>query len=63
MRWEDEQGSYVIEVHAQGLAMVIHRNTGQDLALDPGDTMMLQIGDKIAVGKSVLELEQIKRRG
>ncbi len=63
LRWEEEQGSYVIEVNAQGLPVTIHRATGQDLSLDPGDTMMLQIGDRVAVGKSVLELEQVKRRG
>ncbi|GMU52256.1 MAG: hypothetical protein AMXMBFR33_14020 [Candidatus Xenobia bacterium] len=63
LRWEEEQGSYVIEVNAQGLPVTIHRATGQDLSLDPGDSMMLQIGDRVAVGKSVLELEQVKRRG
>lgn len=63
LRWEDEAGSYVIEVHSHGLAMVIHRATGQDIGIDPGDSMMLLVGDKLAVGNSVLELEQIKRRG
>lgn len=63
LRWEEEQGSYVLEVHKQALPVTIHRATGQDLQLDPGDSMMLQIGDRIAVGKSLLELEQIKRRG
>jgi hypothetical protein len=63
LRWEDEQGSYVVQVNNHALPMVIHRATGQNINIEPGDSMMLQIGDKLSVGNSVLELEQIKRRG
>lgn len=63
LRWEDEAGSYVVQVNSHALPMVIQRATGQNINVEPGDSMMLQIGDKLAVGNSVLELEQIKRRG